>query len=207
MQKQKIDKDWFISKLESQQKSVRGMARHLGIDAGSASRMLSGKRKMRMDEANAIATFLAAPVSEVLRHAGVSIDLDGKPTGILLAATINEKGKLERLSDPKPLPQVVIDRAQDAIKRADGPVIAAQVRALSGPFQIWDDAIVLFEHTNDVDPSAIGALAICRTYDGEQVMARIENARKTGEARLVGADGKAKDVVLQTATPVIAIIP
>lgn len=206
--KQQIDKDWFIGKLEENRKSLRGLARHLNLDPSAVSRMLSGQRRMRMDEANAIATFLAAPVSEVLRHAGVSIDLDGQPTRVLLAATINEAGIVERLKEPRPLPQSVINRAQAAITvHGNGKIIAAQIRALSGPLAYLDDAVVLFKHTDSVDAGAIGSLSVCRNHAGDQILAKIERARITGEARVLTTDGKVREFDLHTATPVLAIIP
>lgn len=184
------------------------MARHLEIDPSAVSRILSGQRRMKMNEANSIAFFLGAPVSEVLRHAGVSVDNEGQPTRVLLAATINSAGQIERLMDPRPLPPSVIERAQAAvIGQGNGRIIAAQVRASEGPLAVLDDAVVLFKHTHDVEASAIGALSICRLHEGEQIMAKIERARKTGEARIVCTSGKIKEVVLQTATPVMAIIP
>lgn len=139
-----------------------------------------------MDEAVAIARFLGAPVSEVLSHAGISVDLDGQPTRIVLAAVIVETGAIERLTEPRPLPQNWIDKAQAAIKpHGNGRIVAAQVRAQDGPLAIWDDAVVLFGHTDTVEHNAIGALSICRMMNGEQLLAKIERARKTGEARVL----------------------
>ena len=43
---QTIDKRWFFKQLEAQRKSVRGLARHLDMDASAVSRMFSGQRKM-----------------------------------------------------------------------------------------------------------------------------------------------------------------
>jgi len=172
-----IDRNWFLQTLESKQKTVRGLARHLDIDPSAASRMLAGKRKMKMEEASRIALFLGVSVSEVLSHAGVAIDLDGQPTRILLAAIIDERGYLKKLSEPKPLPQSVIDRAQAAIKSHNGKVIAAQIRASSGALSVWDDAVVLFGHTDSVEPAAIGTLSICRIKDGSQVFAKVERAQ------------------------------
>lgn len=161
-----------------------------------------------MDEASAIASFLSVPVKEVLKHAGVAVDLDGQPTRILLAATINEQGQIERLDDPRPLPQNIIDRAQAAISaHGNSSIVAAQIRALSGPLALLDDAVVLFRHTDEVEASAIGALAICRSYKGDQIIAKIERARKTGEARVICVDGKVREFDLHTATPVLALIP
>ena len=67
---------------------------------------------------------------------------------------------------------------------------------------MWDDAVVLFDPTCRVDNDAIGSLAICRKMDGEQVLVRVERARKTGEATVRCA----ADVTLDTAAPVIAVI-
>ncbi|MGJ5032254.1 helix-turn-helix domain-containing protein [Bradyrhizobium sp. HKCCYLS2038] len=210
MSDQEIDGAWFTKRLEEKQLSMRGLARHLELDVSAVSRMFSGSRKMKMNEASAIAHFLGAPVSEVLKHAGVSVDIDGQPTRIMLAAAINEKGQIERLKDPRPLPQQIIDRANAAIsmrETGNSRILAAQIRATQGPLTFLDDAVVLFGHTEGVERAAIGVLAICRSNQGEQILAKIERARKTGEARVVCVDGKVKEFALDTATPVIAIIP
>lgn len=162
---------------------------------------------MQMEEAHAIARFLNAPLAEVMRHAGVAKDLDGLPTRILLAATINEKGEVHRLKEPKPLPQSIIERAQAALTGKNTKVIAAQIRASKGPLAMWDDAVVLFDPTDRVDSDAIGALAVCRKMDGNQVLVRVERARKTGEATIRNPSDVALDVTLDTASPVIAVIP
>jgi transcriptional regulator with XRE-family HTH domain len=206
---QTVDKAWFISRLEDQRLSVRGLAREMGIEASAVSRMFSGQRKMQMDEAKQIAHFLRVPVAEVMRHAGVSVDLDGMPTRIMLAAAIDQSGQLERMKEPRPLPQSIIEKVQAAISRTgNGPIIAAQIRATTGPLAIWDDAVVLFKPTEIVEHDAIGTLAICRTRDGaKQLLVRLTRARKTGEATIQRTTGEASEVLLDTAAPVIAVIP
>jgi len=206
--KHEIDREWFVKQLDLQGKSLRGLARHLEIDASAASRMLSGERRMKMEEASQIAIFLGSTVSDVLKHAGVAVDADGKPTKIILAAYVDEAGKMERLTDPKPLPPSVVQRAQAAVRlERDSQIIAAQVRAPNGPLSIWDDAVILFAHTDIVEPSAIGSLAVCRLASGAQVLAKIERARKTGEAKIVSPSGDVSEVTLATATPIFAVIP
>lgn len=162
-----------------------------------------------MEEATSIARFLGAPVSEILANAGVSTDLDGAPSRVVLAAIITETGAIERLTEPRPLPQNVLDRAHAAISQSNtnGRIIAAQVRATSGPLSLFDDAVVLFSHTENVDSAAIGELSICRLMSGKQMLAKIERARKTGEALVRDASGQSIEVMLDTATPVVAIIP
>jgi len=207
MQKPRVNKEWFEQKLAERKQSMRGLATHMGLDVSAVSRTFSGARKMQLSEAQAIAQFLQAPVSEVLRQAGMAVDLDGQPTRILLAATVDAGGKIERLKEAKPLPQSVIDRAQAAIRPEHGSILAAQIMALNGPLMVLDDAVVLFRATDGVEPAAIGALSICRTFDGEQILAKIERARKTGEARVILTSGKVREFRLHTATPILAILP
>jgi len=208
MKTPEVDKEWFTASLRSRRRSLRELAKHMNIDPSAVSRMFSGGRRMQVSEATSIAQFLGDPVREVLKHAGISADIDGIPTKILLTSTINEAGHVERLLEPRPLPQSVVERALAAIGVSESVhILAAQIRASEGPLAFLDDAIVLFASTDEVDPAAIGSLSICRSMKGDQVMAKIERARKTGEARLISTNGKVKEFDLQTATPVIAIIP
>lgn len=108
----------------------------------------------------------------------------------------------------KTVPPAILERAQAAIAmHGNSKIIAAQIRALTGNLAVLDDAVVLFDHTDEVEPSAIGALSVCRSHDGHQIMAKIERARKTGEALVIMASGETRELLLQNATPVIAIIP
>ena len=60
-----IDSAWFYQKLEKDNRSLRGMARALGLDPSAVSRMLRGERKMTADEQDGIASYLDIPLSEV----------------------------------------------------------------------------------------------------------------------------------------------
>ena len=208
-QRNQVDKDWFHRRLQDGKKSVRGLARHLELDPSAVSRMLSGQRKMGIDEATAIARFIGEPVNEVLSHAGVS---DGTgvsmSTSIMLSATIDESGNISSLEEPTILPQDVVDRAYAAIshQRRD-KVFAAQVRSETGPLAALDDAVMFYIATEIIEPAAIGTLSVCETADGRTLLAKVEKARKTGEATLRFASDDTVEVVLKSATPVVAIIP
>jgi len=203
-----IDRRWFKKSLVNKDKSDADLARHLQLDRSAVSRILSGERRLQSNEASAIADFLAVPLKEVLKHAGVSMDNEGQPTRILLAATVNGAGEIEWLTEPRLLRQSVIIRAEAAIAlHGTGQIIAAQVRALEGPLAILDEAVILFAHADEVAADLIGKLSICRNHTGKQILARIERAPKTGEASVITTAGRVEEFDLQTATPVIAIIP
>ncbi|WP_313618384.1 helix-turn-helix transcriptional regulator [Agrobacterium sp.] len=203
-----IDGEWFHNRLKDTGKSLRALARHLDSDPSAVSRTFSGSRKMKMEEAVQIAIFLGVSVSDVIKHAGITTDADAIQARILLAATIDESGTLQMLPEPRPLPQPIIEKAQLAAGgHYNRQIIAAQIRASSGSLAIWDDAVVLFSQTEGVDPAAIGALSVCGLRDGKQILARVERARKTGEADLVSPQGKIEDANLATATPIIVLLP
>lgn len=204
----KIDRDWFLQKLADGNKSVRGLARYLEVDASAVSRMLSGQRKMRLDEAEKIALFLNATAADVLSHAGVRVENGTAARPILLAATVEADGRIAALDDPKPLPSALFDRANAALQElSSGRIYAVQVRASEGWLSLWDDALLLFEPSNTIDPAAIGALSVCRSPDGTQTIGRIIRARRTGEAVVLTASGKQTESILETAAPILAVIP
>lgn len=202
-----IDKKWFVDSLKRRNRSVRGLARHLDVNVSAMSRMLSGERRMKIEEANLIASFLGVPVEEVLRHAGVVLDGGSSSARIILAASVNEMGEVLLLPEPRPLPPITTERARAACSKVEGQIVAAQIRAADGALAVWDDALVLFQATGDVDPASVGCLSIVRLRDGVQLLAHLSRARKTGEALLRLPAGELRDVVLQTASPVLAVLP
>ncbi|GAA3107004.1 hypothetical protein GCM10010520_59630 [Rhizobium viscosum] len=209
-----IDGSWFHNQLDDRGQSLRALARHLGKDASAVSRTFSGKRRMTMEEAAEIAGFLGVSVTEVMHHAGITghagmpRDSEGLGLKILLSAVIGEDGEVRALSEPQPLPQAVLDKAQLSIGASrNRRIIAAEVRASSGALSIWDDAVLLFAPSDGIEPGAIGALSICGLAGGRQILAKLDRARKTGEARVIFPDGGIEEAVLTTATPVLAVVP
>lgn len=202
-----VNKQWFLETLEYKRASQSDLARFLNVDKSALSRMLSGERKMQLHEATSIANFLSVPVSEVLKHAGASVDVAGHPTRILLTSVVNEVGSIERLKEPRQLPQKLIDSANQTTASIPGKIMAAQIRASQGALAVMDDALLLFQPTKIVLQESIGVLSICRLHDGEHILAKIESVRKTGEAHIVRTSGQRQEVILHTSTPVFAILP
>ena len=60
-----IDSAWFYHQLEKEGRSLRAMARTLGLDPSSLSRMLRGERRMTADEQDGIAAYLGVSLLEV----------------------------------------------------------------------------------------------------------------------------------------------
>ncbi|MCD2181729.1 helix-turn-helix domain-containing protein [Rhizobium sp. GN54] len=60
-----IDSAWFYQQLEKDGRSLRAMARALGLDPSSVSRMLRGERKMTADEQDGIAAYFGVSLLDV----------------------------------------------------------------------------------------------------------------------------------------------
>jgi transcriptional regulator with XRE-family HTH domain len=60
-----IDSEWFYRELEKSGRSLRDMARSLGLHPSAVSRMLKGERKMSAEEQDAIAQYLGVSISDV----------------------------------------------------------------------------------------------------------------------------------------------
>lgn len=201
-----IDREWFATQLDKKRASIADLARHLGVDPSAASRIFSGGRKMKMDEAVSIARFIGASVEDVLRHAGIQVD-NSLPRSFAVEAMIDEAGLMTALVEPRALPPSVSARAQAAANDDNLRLVAAQVHAVKGALSIWDDAVVVFARPDAAEPVAVGVLSIVALRDGVMMMAHVQKARKTGEATLRLPNGELKNVVIVSATPVLAVVP
>lgn len=63
-----IDTVWFHDRLNAKGKSLRDLARFLGLDPSAVSRMLKGERKMTAEEQDQIAAFLDIGILDVAAH-------------------------------------------------------------------------------------------------------------------------------------------
>lgn len=61
-----IDSAWFYQQIEKEGRSLRAMARALGLDPSSVSRMLRGERKMTAEEQDKVAAYLGVSLLEVV---------------------------------------------------------------------------------------------------------------------------------------------
>lgn len=68
-----VNKQWFQERLADRKLSQRGLAKLLGMDASSLSLLLSGKRRMKIEQAAEIARLLNVPVETVMKHGGADV--------------------------------------------------------------------------------------------------------------------------------------
>jgi len=70
-----FDRSFFARQLLAQQMSQRQLAKRIELDASAVSLIFKGERELRLEEAQAIARVLKLKAYDVLRRAGVNIDL------------------------------------------------------------------------------------------------------------------------------------
>jgi transcriptional regulator with XRE-family HTH domain len=200
------DKQWFLSSLESKKRSMRKLAEFMILDVSAVSRIFDGKRQLKTEEAAKMAQFLSVSIAEVMERTDLGVRIDGPSSPIPLAAIISKDGNMKAAQEASVLPMDAAERAQAAMRPHRGKITAAQIRARSGPIAFLDDAIVLFGDSQSLTGVA-GIMAICQPLSGNEFLARIERARKTGEASVVDVHGKQREVELKSIAPVLAIIP
>jgi hypothetical protein len=198
-----VDKDWFLGQLAQKGRSLRSLAAALHVDPAAVSRLFSGKRNAQDGEPEKIAHYLQVTTEDVLLHLGMDVSSSQR---LAISANITEKGNVERMKETKPLPDSVLVRAHAAIGTGHKLLAAAQVRASKGALSIWDDAVLVFEEPNGLDPAAVGVLSVVKLRDGVQMIGHLDKARKTGEATIRTATGESKDILLQGAAPVLAVV-
>jgi len=198
---------WLDQRLAALGETKSSMAAKTSISVDKISKMLSGVRGMPAEEKTAIAIFLQVTPDEVEQHMGKNKDPSGLPVAILLTSTIDRDGRIASIREPRSLPPSIVERAQAMVGENTQHVIAAQIRAADGLLAFLDDAVLLYRYSNSVEYGAGHGLSICRTKTEKPMLARIESARKTGEAKIRTVDGDVREVDLISATPVLAIIP
>lgn len=75
-----MDKAWFEDQLRNNQISARQLAKKMEIDPSALSLIFSGGRRLKNDEAAALALHLNVSLADVLSHAGVNMAGVARPT-------------------------------------------------------------------------------------------------------------------------------
>lgn len=75
-----VDKAWFEDLFRTNQISARQLAKKMEVDPSALSLILSGQRRLKNDEAAAMALHLNVSLADVLSHAGVNMAGVARPT-------------------------------------------------------------------------------------------------------------------------------
>lgn len=168
-----INQGWFKDKLRAVKLSQRQLAKKMGLDPASVSYMLSGKRRMTMDEARQIASHLLIGVTEVMRQAGIDVldDVHKVPVAGYVSAgavvSLLPKGTHDVVTCPADVPS---------------GSFAIQTRIVSSPSDGW---LSFVSGMQEKPEDCAGKLTVLALKDGRMLQAIIKRGYKQGYYNLI----------------------
>ncbi len=217
-----IDKDWFVGRLKDVGKSMRALARFLEVEASTVSLMFSGRRKMRLDEAEAIARFLDVTVETVLRHAGIrslTSEESGEARLVPVTGRIDGRGRVvlkkrfttpdgaaggtggvETVTGPAGLPAGAVA----LVGRFQGKAADQANSQAGGELALLDNAYFFYVPSKKFSPGAVGRLSIVQV-GGRTVLRRVIQSDDPDQFELTGFGAPSPAAELDAATPILWI--
>jgi transcriptional regulator with XRE-family HTH domain len=144
--KPNVDQKWFIDRLADKGLSMRRAAGMLGMNSSLISRRLSGETTMSPSDVDDLATLLGQPYDEVLRRAGLHA---GKPSHTARIVGIAGKDGA-----------VTATRERATIGLPGGELSGMEGVAVDAPGALLDKAVLFYNPSRQVEPSAVGKLAL-----------------------------------------------
>lgn len=169
--KHKIDEKWLRLHISRKDYSLRGFAAALGMDPSALHALLKGKRKVQLEEVEAIRSLLGVPLAEVLtKVGGLKLDMPGAKVEVRPAAAAAPVGGS-------------VDALTGEVKFAPtGESKAADVVALNMTGDPFLESWRVLCAPGDVSATLAAGMdtAIVRTRDGRTLLRKIRPAFAPG---------------------------
>lgn len=173
-----VNRRFFESLMEARDLSLRGLAKRMGMSHSQLSLMLSGARRLQLDEAAQLSSIFGVPLHRIVEAAGITTHPHVNHRVSVIGAMkgdgtveLNPDGVIERTTAPDFFPE-------------NGVAIQART---GGSALDWTDGWVFFvEKPNGVDPALLGRFCLCRIKDGPMVMASVRRGYKERTYNLRG---------------------
>lgn len=187
-----IDSRWFKDKLRDRELPQRKLAKMLGLGTSAVSLMLSGKRRITIEEAADLSRLLGLPMDEVLEHAGVQ---PGEPAkSVPLVGEVDAEGELHPVKAGKRVP-LKLTLPQNTV--------AVTCKDQNAPGYGW---FWFFEPRTGVDADCVGRLCITELKTGQRYLRFLKPAKERGNYDLQGwFSVTVNNVKVKTASPILWI--
>ncbi len=189
-----INADWFKQQLEQKRLSQRKLARFLELDPSAITLTLQGRRRLQMDEALKIASFLGVDVDEVLKNAGIPTKQQMR-CSVPLIGIVGDDGEIH---------SVEMGRDVEAPLALPSGTVAIRVK---GDGDFINGCTIFFKPQDSIDPGAVGRMAVVQIRSGAQKLARLSPGEEPGLYDLILPNGKDLGVMISSASHVIFIRP
>lgn len=197
---QAIDTRWFTNTLAAKRLSQRGLGRLLGCNASSVNRLINGKRRLRFDEAERLATFLGVDVSNVISHAGVCVESGGRHTRLVGYIDGAGEAHVDWSADGEPVP---------ILPDLPTKTVAIQYRTAMTARDAMDGWMIYVEPPNE-EPTerALHRFSLIKLDSGIMMLGFLRRGYEIGKYNVTNLLGPAlENVGVAWATPVLLIRP
>lgn len=190
-----INGKFFRDLMRDKDVSVRKLAADLGMNHHSQlSLMLSGKRRMQLDEAVSLSKLLGVPLNAVIANAGFpEIMRAGKRLPVV--GILRGNGEIEK----------VPAHTERAVAPADEPgvVSAIQARTIDSPLTWMDRWVFYCKEKQKPGPELIGQFCHVQLKGGKQVVAQLRRGYSDEKSYQLTGTYNAENVVVDWAAPIV----
>jgi transcriptional regulator with XRE-family HTH domain len=188
-----VNTRWFKDRLADRKLSMRKVAKQLDLEPSAVSLMLRGLRKIKIEEAAALAPMLGVPLNEVLMQCGFDLShaVEGEHVPVVGWADPDWRVHMGESTGPK---LVVAPPNKGTVA----------LRDQSGGF--WDGWLMYYKPTEHIRPKAIGRLSVVELLDtGEKLIRWLKPLLEPEDAYyLLGVGGAASGAVrIKSASPIL----
>jgi lambda repressor-like predicted transcriptional regulator len=193
----KINKNWFLARMQERHLSMRALSKHLGRDPATMSLVLAGQRRATPSEVNDIAQQLMVPTAEVMRNLGVDVTDGVRRVRLAGVVERNATVTLRRVGEP-------------VIGPADLPhdAVALQYHTVGSDLHHLDGWLAFLSERHGAPELALGCMAVITGVDGVLHMATLERGYQAEKYNLMFAGGRLmENVAVAWASPVLWLKP
>lgn len=191
-----VNEDWFKSQLAARGSSQADLARFLGRDPSAVSLMLKGKRRFQMKDAENIASYLQAPVEEVLKAAGIPL---AQQSAEIVRVKIVGVCTGEMLVNMQSSAVAMIDGHRDLPRDS----VAIRMQTLGSAASYMDGWVLFFSPSNAIDPSMVNQMCVIELTTGDRRIGQLQRGYQsyTYNIVLLGG-GTLEDIEVKSANPI-----
>jgi transcriptional regulator with XRE-family HTH domain len=198
---------WFKDQLKARDLSQNQLGRKLGLDRGTMSRFLSGKRALKIEEANRMADILQVPLEEVLSNSGIAgFQVTGRERKASMEITGWVDDQLAIHHEPPRGP-----KSAPMPPQGGKGIRALRFQTASSQFDGMDGGLVYYQESTSVIPESIGRLCVVkltphpRRKGPDLVLRNVKRSYESGKFNLYLLNGALAEesVQIDSASPVI----
>jgi hypothetical protein len=187
-----INTRWFKDRFSERKLSIRKAAPQLGLDAAALSRMLRGLRRMKLDEAAALASVLGVSLKEVLIHSGLNPSHDPKKDGVPVIGWADKDWHVHLGGVEGPgFVLAPLEKGTVALRDQSG--------------SLKDGWLLYYKPSKSIRSKAIGRLCMVELEDtGEKLIRKLKMNAEGNAFYLIGVDDTViENVRVKSASPIL----